>query len=1262
MAKLVLTIDNKQAIASVESLKKEFNALGKSLSKIEVNKDLTAQINALTKHYKAIADAQAKITANANKQAIADEKLKQQQSKSTAEVVKLAIAQARLEKAQKTTTSTTEQLQKKFANLLSTLKSLKNAYPQGTFDELEKSVRDSLNAAKDSKADVDALSKSYDTLSAKVAVTKAETEKVTTAVVKSGDSIGSLAKKFLLWQVTATLVMKPLRLITDGLNSINETLVKTEDAVIALQRVLPNGSATDGEISSRLYKIAQEYGQTFDNVQTIAINFARTGKSWAETLQATEAAVLALNVAELDAEQATDGLNAVLSQFGLKASELTGVIDKLNKVADVNSVTTEKLLKALQRTGASAKQANISLEETIGIITTLSKATNRSGENLGTAVNSLIQFSSKKSSLDVFAKLGGDVETAVEKYRAGAGSIMEIWGRLAERIKSNSGDIENILGGGLFSDEEWAGLNEGLKNELGEAYADITDIYDTASTFRKNYMVALMLDFDNIKKVLGDIENSQGYSQKENEEYLKSYTAKLNDLKAQWQEIANDSQGLLGIKKLFVDIGSGLLDAVKWTGGLRTALIGIGFALSAMFTTQIMSGMGKIASFFKNLHNPLKNFTIATQAATQAQQAQTLATELQAAADQKAAIANQMRNTASATGAAVEAAETAAIGAQTLATQAQTRADELAAVAAKAKGSAFSTVLGIVGIGVTLISAGIGIYQQYQRQQQQERQEAIEAAEAEKGKAAELANLYAQYKNLNSITNKTAEQEKTFSSIQGKIIEQLGTRAAKLKTLKEETEDYKKVLEELTTKELDEYIKNAQAGANAARTEFDNYQNNVFYSDYGEYVLAGTEKKNYNAMKYLADRGSTLVSADNEKFLQFGYRYDRGRENYSVFERYDIYENDLKTLLENDYGDTGIYSDIVKRQAESKKHIDSLINTQALLDTYKYIKEKGAPQTKDDIKGIVDSIMRATGATETWRDEIESIVLTTTGFKETLEDTADATKDWHNNITKVKTQYDDLINKLKELRDYEDESVNLEEKKAEYIEAQNELLKAQQALENAKNEATVKRFNEATGQWEWQVDEKKVASAEEAVKKQQESVDKAKKDLEKQTYDAIIQALEKETATNDSLIAVLESVRDLLGNDFVNKVQGGIKDVTGVDLTQPVKSYDSGGIANGLGFMPKATAQPESVNDPELTRKILTPRSSAEFDRYVKNMGIMFQQAHTYAQTPIIQRVGATDNSVNNSGQVHIAGITFPAEAQHSPLSTLVGQFKQIPR
>ena len=512
--------------------------------------------------------------------------LKKELNQLSAQFATIRAETNKLEKTNKLAIPSVDNLRKRYADLLNTIKNTKNYYKKGTFDDITTKAKGYLEELKglDSTSetyaeDVNRLDKNLNQLSADFAETRQ-------SATNFHGSLQDIISGFLKFQMAAMFVMKPLNAIRNAWASINETLVKTEDAVVALQRVLNDDSLSNETISGKLYDLAAKYGQTFENANSIAQNFARTGMNWNETIKATEAALLALNVAELDATQASDGMIAIMQQFGYEASNLTGIIDILNKTADNYAVTTDKLLTALQRTGSSAKNANLSLQETVGIVTALSEATGRSGENLGTAVNSLIQFSTKTSALDTFSKLSNNMATLVENYRHGQGTVLDIWQGLSAEIQNSKGSNESILSG-LFGDDDWRSLNEELQEALGDNFAKVTEIYDTASTFRKNYFIALLNNMDTVEKAIGTASDAAGYSQKENEKYLDTYTAKVNILKAKWEEIANDEQGLLAIKKLLVDVGIGVTDLLGNIGGIRTISVALGGFLLSLLPSLI---------------------------------------------------------------------------------------------------------------------------------------------------------------------------------------------------------------------------------------------------------------------------------------------------------------------------------------------------------------------------------------------------------------------------------------------------------------------------------------------------------------------------------------------------------------------------------------------------------------------------------------------------------------------------------------------------
>lgn len=535
--------------------------------------------------------------------------------KLAAEFATTRVETEKLNTAQGTSSKAVFNLQKSFANLLKSLTGMKDKYPATTFDQFETQlatcitrvkaltaqIGDSSTINDEQKKELVELSTQYQKLSASIATVAAETKQVDTAVLKSGDSIGKMISKFIKWQLSATIVMQAIRAITGAFKDWKDTLVNTEKRIVEISRVV-NETIADGEMADKLYNIAQQYGQTFDNVSEIALNFARAGMSWNDSIKATEAAVLALNVAELDATQASDGMIAIMTQFGIEASQLTDVVDMLNITGDNAAVTTEKLLTALQRTGSSAKNARLELDQTVSVITALSEATGRSGENLGTAVNSLIQFSQKSSALDTFAKLSDNMAKIVENYRMGQGNILDIWKGLSEEINSRK-NAESVLGGLLSSDESKE-LNEQLKAELGDTFGEITEIYDTASTFRKNYFIALLNNMDKVEEAMDTIQGRADYSAAENEKYLNTYEAKVNSLQAQWQKFLNDENGLLTLKKFLVDIASGALTAFKYLGGIQTILWAVVAAVS------LLAGK-KIADWFANLATQIKTATTA---------------------------------------------------------------------------------------------------------------------------------------------------------------------------------------------------------------------------------------------------------------------------------------------------------------------------------------------------------------------------------------------------------------------------------------------------------------------------------------------------------------------------------------------------------------------------------------------------------------------------------------------------------------------------
>lgn len=1360
--KLTITADTQGVQKSVEQIKNQFTALSQQLSKLTVNKDLTAQIDSLSRYYETLATAASKTRNSATKttaqvdtlrksyanlarqiktlkgqsageafddinkqveanlksvQALSeaykkgnwgDEQAKELKTLSdgykslAADVSEVRLAN---EKASVTEPFSPKlidsiyRVQSRFESLKTTISGIEKYYPKGTFAgitaEIDKNVAslkalevEYQNTGKLSQESVDKLNEITQAALRQDSAFKKTRNSATNYHGTLIDLISGFAK----FQLSAMLVMKPLQMMQNALSSINETLVETEDAVISISRVLDE-NISNGEIADEIYRIAQSLGQTFDVVQEIAQNFAKAGLDWQDTLKATEAAVLALNVAELDAAEASEGLIAIMQQFGYEAEDLTYIIDVLNKTADKSAVDTQELLVALEKTGSYAKASNLTLEQTVALITAISEATAASGQNIGNALKSLFAYSSKDSALDVFAALSPDMDAVVGEYRKGAASILDVWRQLSNEINSLSAEQGKLLDQ-YFTSEEGSELEEALGGDLAEIQDSIKGVYDSAGVYRKNYFIALLSNMEEVDNVLGDLSNVAGYTMTEQEKYMETYTAKVNALKSQWQALVNDEQGILGLKKLLVDVGSAILTVIEWTGGLRTTFIALGTTLFSIFAPKLYSSISSFINSIKTM---------------------------------------------------VTAFKTATVTAQTM-------------------GTAIQSALGIIGLVTTAVSALVGVIERSVEKQEEARQATIDAWNAEKDRAAELSQLYSKFLELDEIQDKNAEQEQEYKSLQEGIVELLGERATSLERLTAGTDAYREALAKLTKEEIEENAENAEAARNALGGAPTVERPEGATNSLG--ALSTSESGGASLFDKLAAAGFDTEYIYRNDLYGGSYRqiHLEGGNDYQTL---DNINRVIDWLYENNETDNTLYNDLIAYRRAYEDAISSYLETYASADAWEYLNVHGIPQSKEEIDSIVNSVIGVTGATESWRDEIENIVISITGFEEETEDTTDGIKDQEDAVDDLTEKYDDLIKKLEELKDAQKDAwdwaeskqdvidaqkeleeaekalqeaqeaalqnnIDLTDEQNDLLEAQNALLKARQALERVKNERTVRRFSSTGNQWEWQNDEDKVADAQEALleaqddlleaqqdivdaqndakEKLQEAIEDAQEDLEnaqeqlaeaqykleQATYEKIIEDLEKGLATNESIEAILQEIKPLLGadstlaSDIANAIQGvfgdeGLPDGTddkddggdkdsgssssssgggkpsgavgggGGKFAQSQLYYDSGGVAKGRGLFAKDTDRHESIiNDPDLTEKILSPVPSKQFDRYVRDMGILFEHARVYEQSPVMRSVvGNTDNSIDNSRQVIIKDVNVGAQKRDSLVDAL---------
>lgn len=223
-------------------------------------------------------------------------------------------------------------------------------------------------------------------------------------------------------------------------------------------------------------------------------------------------------------------------------------------------------------------------------------------------------------------------------------------------------------------------------------------------------------------------------------------------------------------------------------------------------------------------------------------------------------------------------------------------------------------------------------------------------------------------------------------------------------------------------------------------------------------------------------------------------------------------------------------------QIDKMRQIQAALHAQA-----EYMRRIGASQS--DINALSTEHWKITKQIkelqeDLW-DELEDAV------NKKLEEAADARD-------KQVDAIDKQIAALKDAKEAEDESLKLEQLKADVLEKQNALLEAQK-------ERTVRVFNAATGQWEWEANASSVKSAQDAYEKAKEDLADYEREL----------ALQRE-------IDELEARKTLIEETY-NTLKSEWKRITD-SLQTPTRTIDeilSDIARNGT---PKMRKQVEEVN------------------------------------------------------------------------------------
>nr|DAK83814.1 MAG TPA: minor tail protein [Caudoviricetes sp.] len=427
-------------------------------------------------------------------------------------------------------------IQKQYADLARSIEGATKKYKDGTFDSLKSKVAGARASIDALDADLASGKIGYDEyvkgvenarsglkdLQNEFSQTRAGTENLKKSTNVLGDSLGNVVKKIIAWQVINASVAAVIRSFKEAVATLKE--VDTE--LVAIQKVTNNTDAEMAKLSQHAYEVASQYGVAVTDYLQSTGAFAKAGyKELSEDM--AELATKTQLVGDVNAETANQFLLSADAAYKLNGNvtALSEVLDKANVIENNYATSIQKIAEGLPNVASIASMTNVSIDELMAALGTITSVTQESGSRASYALRALL--------LNIMGDTKTEIEDGVSWTKEEIESLSDVlwkYSRDAMEAAQATGSIVNPM-------EAIAGLAQAYKEGV-LTEAELAKIEsDLGGKLRTNQLDALIKNYDMYSEMLDKVADSAGSADEEVSIMLSSWESKANILKNTWTEL-----------------------------------------------------------------------------------------------------------------------------------------------------------------------------------------------------------------------------------------------------------------------------------------------------------------------------------------------------------------------------------------------------------------------------------------------------------------------------------------------------------------------------------------------------------------------------------------------------------------------------------------------------------------------------------------------------------------------------------------------------
>lgn len=399
------------------------------------------------------------------------------------------------------------------------------------------------------------------------------------------ETLGQKLSRLFKEHFQTAIAMAGVAMVKQGLREVYDNVLELDTAVTELKKV---SKMTDDEMNEYLDRTAtnaRELGANISDLVSSTADWKRLGYTDKDSEELARVSALMANVGDQidNATTASSYLISAMQGFGLVADDAERLLDCMNQIANTEPVSMNDLGIIMQKSSAAMSAAGNTYQETL---------------SLAAAVNGVLQD----------ADTSGTYLKTLSMYLRASKTDAENAGiatdGMADSVSELRSELKQLAGVDIMKDNNTFKSTYQIMKELSEVWKDLSDttqanITELISGKRGGQSTsALLNNFSVVEDAMKQALNSSGSAMRENETYMQSLQAKLNQLDSAFQKFSTDLMKS-DIPKFFVDLATVFVDgadnAVKFAGALPTLTATISGVLSVMqMSGKLKNGAGKV--------------------------------------------------------------------------------------------------------------------------------------------------------------------------------------------------------------------------------------------------------------------------------------------------------------------------------------------------------------------------------------------------------------------------------------------------------------------------------------------------------------------------------------------------------------------------------------------------------------------------------------------------------------------------------------------